>query len=704
MKQFLLAAVVSGALVLPVVVALAQQTYDEKLPPSDLRYTKPKTLNDYFPFQPPKTSEEWERRREELRQQVLVANSLWPQPEKTPLHALIHGKIERDEYTIEKVFFASYPGHYVSGNLYRPKGKSGKLPVVLFAHGHWADGRLHDAGLATAKKQVEIGAEKTMESARYPLQAPCAMLARLGCIVFTYDMVGYADSRKIDHRVGFTDAQAELHLQSFMGLQTWNSVRALDFVLGLPDADPSRVAITGASGGGTQTFILGAIDDRLTAAFPAVMVSTSMQGGCVCENCSHLRVGTGNVELAGLFAPRPLGMSGAKDWTVDLETKGLPQLKALYKLYNAEDLVAGKVWPQFGHNYNQLAREMMYGWFNKHLKLGHAEPIAEQPFVPASLEDLHVYDDQHPLPPDAVGADELRKYLTESASKQLTALKPKDAASLVEYRRVYGTALRVMIGDKLPAADVVEEFGQQLVVGRNDYRITRTYLARKGTTQTVPIYHAHRNDSKFDGTVIVWVDSKGGASLGDKGSSAFLKSAVTQQKMMVLAVDPFLSGLGADNPPPPLDKNYAGFTFGYNRSILANRVSDILTAVAHARDHLKAKKIYLVGFDKAGPWVLLARALCGDAVDRCAADLDGFTFETITTTTDPNMLSGALKYGGLPSLAPLCAPAEVYVHNLPAGGLGDWLPAAYQAAGMPWRLQLAQERASDEKVLAWLMR
>src|SRR4029077_1929707 len=114
---------------------------------------------------------------------------------------------------------------------------------------------------------------------------------------------------------GFTDTAAELWQQSFMGLQTFNSVRALDFLTSLPDVDPARIGVTGASGGGTQTFVLCAIDDRPAAAFPAVMVSTAMQGGCICETCSYLRVGTGNIELAGLFAPKPLGMSAADDWT-----------------------------------------------------------------------------------------------------------------------------------------------------------------------------------------------------------------------------------------------------------------------------------------------------------------------------------------------------------------------------------------------------
>src|SRR5262249_47508999 len=150
--------------------------------------------------------------------------------------------------------------------------------------------------------------------ARYPLQARCAQLARMGCVVFHYDMVGNADSTAVAHAAGFTDADALLRLQSAMGLQTWNSVRALDFLTSLPDVDPRRIGVTGASGGGTQTFILCAIDDRPAVAFPAVMVCTQMQGGCVCENAPYLRQGTGNVEVAGLFAPKPLGMTGANDW------------------------------------------------------------------------------------------------------------------------------------------------------------------------------------------------------------------------------------------------------------------------------------------------------------------------------------------------------------------------------------------------------
>src|SRR5215472_3005731 len=212
-----------------------------------------------------------------------------------------------------------------------------------------------------------------------------------------------------------------------MGLQLWDSIRAIDFLCSLPDVDPQRMGVTGASGGGTQTFILCAIDDRPAVCFPAVMVCTQMQGGCVCENCSHLRVGTGNIEFAGLFAPKPLAMSGANDWTIDIKRKGLPELKELYKLYGAEDRVLARCFPQFQHNYNQVSREVMYNWFNKHLKLGQKTPVTEQPLAPVSPKELSVFNEQHPRPSDELSVDALRKKMTEASNEQIDALMPKDA-------------------------------------------------------------------------------------------------------------------------------------------------------------------------------------------------------------------------------------------------------------------------------------
>jgi hypothetical protein len=704
-----------AALLLTASAAAADRDPSRALPPgqkpADARLGRVRTLNDRdFFLAVPASREAWEARRRAVREQVLVALGLWPAPEKTPLNPVVHGKIDRDGYTVEKVFFASLPGHYVTGNLYRPQASGGRQapgdrhPGVLCPHGHWHNGRFFEASDKEVEKQLAQKAEATANSARYPLQARCAMLARMGCVVFHYDMVGVADSTALPHGGGFADAGALLRLQSAMGLQTWNSIRALDFLLSLPDVDPKRVGVTGASGGGTQTFILGAVDDRPAVEFPAVMVSTRMQGGCVCENAPYLRVGTGNVEFAGLFAPKPLGMTGAghDDWTIEIESKGLPELKALYRLYGAEDRVMARCFPQFEHNYNQVSREVMYNWFNRHLGLGQPEPVAERPFEPIRPKELSVYDAGHPRPKDELDATRLRQKMAEASDRQLEALRPKggdDTAALAEFRRVLGTALRVMSADTLPPSDVEEQRAGDMEEG-DGFRFRRFFLGRKGQGEQVPAVGVLGPD--FDGTVVVWVHPDGKKSLFQGGTLTPAARQVLKTKAALLAVDVFGTGELTPDKPMPVDGRYAGYTFGYNRPLLAQRVHHILTAVAYARGHEKTKAVHLVGWGKAGPWVLLARGLCGDAVARTAADADGFRFEAVRSPDDAMMLPGALKYGGLPALAALAAPGELYAHGL--ADPGGWLPAVYDAAGAKEKLQRASEKQPEEKVVAWLLR
>ncbi|OYV83382.1 MAG: hypothetical protein B7Z73_16020, partial [Planctomycetia bacterium 21-64-5] len=482
-----------NALVGLIVVAftsLVQADAPRALPPgkqpADKRLAEPKDLDGYFPMSVPATVDAWQKRAERVRRQAKVATGIWPLPSSTPVNAVVHGRVDRNEYTVDRVYLESYPGHFVTGSLYRPKGRNGKLPAVLCPHGHWANGRFVDQGVATARQQIVDGAERFVNSGRFPLQARCVQLARMGCIVFHYDMLGYADSQQISYELahrygkirpqmesadqwGLFSAQAELRLQSVMGLQTYNSVRALDWISSLPDVDATRIGVTGASGGGTQTFVLCAVDSRPAAAFPAVMVSTAMQGGCTCENCSLLRIDTGNIELAGLFAPKPLGMTGADDWTKEIASKGLPELKQLYKLLGAEANVMAKPLVQFPHNYNYVSRAAMYSWFNKHLKLGYTDPIVEEDFVPLSVAEMTVWDDTHPKP---AGGDDyersLVKHITQDADRQIAALQPRDAATLTKYREVVGGAVEALVGHSL-AEIGSPEFEKSLEEDRGDY-------------------------------------------------------------------------------------------------------------------------------------------------------------------------------------------------------------------------------------------
>ena len=425
---------------------------DEGQRPQDRRLEPLKTYNGHFPFQAPQSVNEWEQKSDLVRQRLLVAAGLWPMPERPKPNAVVHGKVERAEYTVERVILNSYPGHYVTGSLYRPKGQDGPLPAVICPYGHWKGGRFQEETLQEVRKQIEQGAEKYEIGGRYPLQARCVQLARMGCLVFIYDLEGYADSRQLSEDVvhkqklprpdydgksdwGFYSTQAELRLLSPYGLQAYNSMCVLDWIASLAEVDKSRIAVTGGSGGATQTLLMCAADDRIAAAFAAVMVSTAMQGGCSCENASCLRVGAGNVDFAALFAPKPMGMASADDWTKDFQQDGYPELRKLFDLLGAKSNVHLASLTQFKHNYNYASRAAMYDWFNEHLQLGLQTPIVEQDFVPLSQAELTVWNADHPAPPSPADYErELLQEMAEVASDSVKAFDPVDQKSAKRFQ------------------------------------------------------------------------------------------------------------------------------------------------------------------------------------------------------------------------------------------------------------------------------
>jgi dienelactone hydrolase len=676
--------------------------------PNDKRLSTIRTLNDKdFFLKVPATREAWLARAQQVREQILVSQGLWPLPPRDKLAPVIHGRVDRPGYSVERVYFASMPGHYVTGSLYRPRTKEGnlpegKLPAVLVAHGHWANGRMHDAGEAAAKRDIANKAESHPANARYFLQAKAAHLARLGCVVFQYDMVGYADSTTLGH-AAFADAEAELRLQNLMGLQTWNSMRALDFLAALPEVDGKRIAMTGASGGGTQTFLLSALDERIAVAVPAVMVSTAMQGGCVCENASYLRIGTGNVEFAALTAPRPLALTAANDWTIEIEKKGYPELQAVWKLFDAPDKVQAKCWPEFGHNYNQPARMFMYEFLNQHLRLGHKPPLDEPPFEPLSRAEQTVFTADHPRPADSLPVERLREKMTAASDEQMDALLPRDAKSLREAREVLFPALRVLLGGGgLP--DSKEVFARITTAPAVEGYTVRGYLLGiRGSGEQVPAVLLR--GKTFNGTVLIWIHPSGKAGLIQDGRLLAPVRTALDSGAAILAPDVFDTGELKRESPPAVNPKFAGYTFGYNRPLLSQRCHDILTTVVASRQIINnAKHVHLLGEGEAGPWVLLARGLCGQTIHRCAVDLNGFRFEKVRATTDPMMLPGALKYGGLGALGSLAAPGELYTHHHQGTGTGKWLKAAYKAADAESKLESSAERVPTAKVVEWLLR
>lgn len=698
--------------------------------PLDCRLQPLKDLNGYFPFVVPKSVEEWKIRREEVRNRMLVSQGLWPLPEKTPMNPVIHGRCEFDGYSVEKVFFESLPGFYVTGSLFRPLNKTeSKSPVVLCPHGHWANGRFYDKGENGVLRDIVDGAERFREGGRSPLQARCVQLARMGCIVFHYDMIGYADSQQLSYelvhrfakqrpkmndanRWGLFSPQAESRLQSVMGLQTWNSIRAVDFVEQLPDVDPKRIAVTGASGGGTQTFMLAAIDSRISVSVPAVMVSTAMQGGCTCENASCLRVGTGNVEMAGVFAPKPQLLIAAKDWTIELETKGFPELERLYSLCDAKQHIQMKGLIHFPHNYNYVNRATMYEFMNRHLGLGLKTPIVEQDYEFLSSEDLTVWNDDHPQPPGGESFEtQLTHQLAEQSDEQLRSLRHNDN-SLEPYRDVVKTGLDVVLGRRFSDLGDVE-YEQTQKVDRGTYLLMAGVLRHKSPRiclEELPALFCYPKE--WNGRVVIWTTSTGKNGLFTGNNLHDDVQRLVDHGSAVVSVDLLFQGefllTGETRTETRKVKNpreFAGYTFGYNHALFARRVHDLMTVVKFVKNHERSpKRISLVGLDETGPIVVAARAQLLDVVHSAAINTNGFRFANVDNWQDPYFLPGGAKYDDIIGMLTVAAPLRTWIAGEP-DDLPPMLPAAFRDAGHPNRIvqYLGVAEQTAKHAVDWLL-
>ncbi|MHB0955741.1 MAG: acetylxylan esterase [Pirellulaceae bacterium] len=714
--------------------------------PADVRLGPLRDLDGYFPYTVATSVEQWQLRADQVRRQVLVSLGLWPLPTKTSLNPVIHGRRAFSDYSVEKVYFESMPGFFVTGSLFRPQGKPGPYPAVLCPHGHWANGRFYDCGRDAVRAQIVQGAERFEDAGRNPLQSRCVQLARMGCVVFHWDMIGYADSQQISQEIihgfkeqrpemnqpqdwGLFSPQAESHLQSAMGLQSWNAIRALDFVTSLPDVDVTRIAVTGASGGGTQTFILSAIDPRVAVAFPAVMVSTAMQGGCTCENACGLRIGTGNIEIAALFAPKPQAMTAANDWTKEMAAKGFPELQRHYGLWNAADHVKLIPLLHFDHNYNYVSRAAMYSWFNKYLRLGWPEPVVEEDSQRLTAEELTVWDAEHPRPEG--GPDFERRLLaswTADTASQLAALQPRDPASLKQYQEVVGGGIQTILrpqdsgSENLHWTPSARQNGDGYVQiqGLLSRQLTATELIGYSPDAHVKFGEAQEQlpivllePPTYQGRTCILVAAAGKQALWDeKGQPTPSVRRLLQAGIRVCGADLLYQG---EFLPPGEDMSHtrrvanpreaAAYTFGYNPTLFAERAHDLVTIARFLQQgELRGTQVDLLALTGGAHWAAAARAQLGASVARLAVDTCGFRFANVRAIDAPEFLPGGAKYDDLPGMLAVAAPLPLFL-----AGEGEAIPspiiAAYTAAGATQAVQHCRlpAAAALDAAIDWLL-
>ena len=333
---------------------------------------KPRDLDTFHLFAKPERKHEWETRAAALRTRIQLACGLLPDRRKCALDPITTSTFESDGVRIENVAIQTLTGFWLCGNVYRPLS-GGPFPAIVNPHGHWAAGRrTREVDVPRNPKGERLAAGKA------DLVQLAVSLARQGFLVFAYDMVGYNDTLQAGHSMAGTTTDWMWGV-NLLGLQTWNSIRTLDYLESRPDVDRKRIGVTGASGGGTQAFILAALDKRVQCSVPVNMVSTTMQGGCLCENAPGLRVDTDNVEIAALFAPKPQFLvSCLGDWSKTTPTVEGPAIRNVYQLYGATEFIA---WDQFpyGHNYNRESREAMTKWMCRWLQGRPDADVTEHP-------------------------------------------------------------------------------------------------------------------------------------------------------------------------------------------------------------------------------------------------------------------------------------------------------------------------------------
>ncbi|HEX5024664.1 MAG TPA: acetylxylan esterase, partial [Agriterribacter sp.] len=346
-----------------------------------------------------KNVEEWEKRKQELKPCILDALQLSVLPSKPASSPIITPVRKFDGYTVENIAIEILPGCWINGSLYKPAKYKGKIPVILNPDGHWEKQRY-----------------------RPDCQYRCAALARMGAMAFSYDLFAWGESllqfKQADHRRSLA-----------MTIQALGGIRILDYLLSLKDADTSRVAITGGSGGGSHTVLMTALDNRIKVSAPVVSLSSYFYGGCPCESGMPIHDcggHTDNVEIAAMAAPRPqLIVSDGGDWTDRMPEHDFPYLQKMYSWYGKKDQVENVHLPDEKHDFGINKRTAVYNFMAKYLGLNlkaiqdATGKIDESKITIEPEQALYVFGDKgEKLPVNAIiGFENLEKVFNEEIRK-----------------------------------------------------------------------------------------------------------------------------------------------------------------------------------------------------------------------------------------------------------------------------------------------
>ncbi len=362
-----------------------------------------------------KTLDEWQKKRPRLYQEYMDMLGLWPLPEKTPLHATVTGQVEAHGVVVEKIHFQSKPGLYVTANYYRPRTLNGKqrLPAIVYVCGHSGRGRdgnksaFQDHGFWFANNGYTCLVLDTLQLGEIA-----------GIHHGTYGIRGKepVETRFWWHSAGYTPA----------GVECWNGVRAIDYLLTRPEVDPDKIGVTGISGGGAATFWIAAADERVKVAVPVSGMSDLesyvknkvIDGHCDCMFLYNTYQWDWTT-IAAMIAPRPLLFANSDNdriFPMDGNRRIIAKLRDCYRMFpkprGESSNPAGtavSVLDEYvsvgDHNYRPDLRMAVFKFLNKHLKGDTTSPVEDSAkYTELAGKELRVFPTDADVPKDALNA------------------------------------------------------------------------------------------------------------------------------------------------------------------------------------------------------------------------------------------------------------------------------------------------------------
>ena len=335
--------------------------------------------------------EDWEARRGEYRRQLQEMLGLWPMPERTDLKPVITGKLEHPEFKVEKLHFQALPKLYVTADLYLPNKLEQPAPAILYVCGH---GRTMTNGVSCGNK---TGYQRHGE-----------WFARNGYVCLMIDTVQFGEIQG-RHRGTFSDGRWWWNSRGYTpaGVEAWFSIRALDYLCSRPEVDKERLGMTGRSGGGSYTWTVAALDERVKVAAPVAGITdlrNQVVDGCLEGHCDCMFFPNTYrwdfPQVAALIAPRPLLIGNSdkdKIFPLDGVVRLYNKTRRIYDLYGQTNQL-GLLITDGPHADTQDLQLPVFRWFNRFLK--GQDPLIEMAAKDFFLPDqLRVFDK---LPEDQV--------------------------------------------------------------------------------------------------------------------------------------------------------------------------------------------------------------------------------------------------------------------------------------------------------------